>query len=783
MKHTHIHALSALAMGIIAAFSMPAALADENDIINHGGAVYDPNGPKNDDSNIAIGPGSKVYLGPGTQESQLSFGEEVQKTMKTITFLGHTFEIQSGWNIHYNEGAKKNLPAAIAVGQNTFARTGSIEIGSHTLEKKDVAIGDTTATQLKQFGAASTTLGTNSYTGGSFATTLGSYNVQSSPYDGPKKRSDAAKNSFATVVGTLNSNESMDGRSYSGIANAITGTANKVTNSNGALVYGAGNEVKNSWGTIYKPGTLELFDSVADMQKAIMEGVSINPGGAAMVIGGGNKVTKSTLTQVMGVSNSSTDDKISYVDGYKNTLSDSKYATIIGSHNKATDVDNTQVIGDFRNVTGSRSAVLGSADSELALTASEAVVLGYNANVTQQGGVAIGFNSIASTASGITGWAPQGVTAGTDHVWKATAAAVSVGDLANNITRQITGVAAGTADTDAVNVAQLKALQGLIGNGSGGTVKEGDRVIDVKKTSGDNGTTYTITSKTQFEGDSGSAAVIGGSEDAPSTLKIRGGASDALSDGNIGVVSNGSDTLQVKLAKDVRGLDTLSVNNSVTVGGTSITSSGVTIEGGPSVTKTNIDMGGQQVHSVAAGTAPTDAVNVSQLQDTKNQMYSMKNDLSHRIDKAGASAAALAALHPLDFDPDHRFMVSAGLGHYKSREGVAVGAFWYPTDTGNMLLSAGYSSSASDSHMVNVGLTYRFGGDFRHAVNYREIAMREQNRGNDLEARLSASQSREENLARHLDDARARAAKLESELTAVKAQLNDLSAKVEKLIK
>lgn len=239
----------------------------------------------------------------------------------------------------------------------------------------------------------------------------------------------------------------------------------------------------------------------------------------------------------------------------------------------------------------------------------------------------------------------------------------------------------------------------------------------------------------------------------------------------------------MKLAKDIRDIDSVTVNNSVTVGGTRITSSGVTIENGPTVTSTNVNMGDQQVHGVAAGTAPTDAVNVSQLQDTQNRMYSMKNDLSHRIDKAGASAAALAALHPLDFDPDHRFMVSAGLGHYKTRNGVAVGAFWYPTDTGNTLLSAGYSSSASDSHMVNVGLTYRFGGDFRHAVDYRTVALREQGRSDSLEARLLASQSREEALARHLDEARARSAKLESELTAVKAQLNDLSAKVAKLIK
>lgn len=505
-----------------------------------------------------------------------------------------------------------------------------------------------------------------------------------------------------------------------------------------------------------------------------------------MVMGGGNQVDGSTYSQIMGVSNVSTKDKLTLVDGFKNTASKNTNATVIGSSNTIESTKSTQVIGDKRKISGkSKSVVLGSADDVLELQASEAVVLGYNANVTQRGGVAIGYGSIASTALGSTGWAPAGFSAGSGPAWKSTASAVSVGDAANGITRQITGVAAGTADTDAVNVAQLKALQDVFQNGAGngGEVKSGDTVIGVDKTTENNKTTYTITSKTQFEGDQGSAAVIGGDESAPSTLKIRGGAAGSLSGGNIGVVSNGSDTLEVKLAKDIRDIDSVTVNNSVTVGGTRITSSGVTIENGPTVTSTNVNMGDQQVHGVAAGTAPTDAVNVSQLQDTQNRMYSMKNDLSHRIDKAGASAAALAALHPLDFDPDHRFMVSAGLGHYKTRNGVAVGAFWYPTDTGNTLLSAGYSSSASDSHMVNVGITYRFGGDFRHAVDYRTVALREQGRSDSLEARLLASQSREEALARHLDEARARSAKLESELTAVKAQLNDLSAKVAKLIK
>lgn len=164
------------------------------------------------------------------------------------------------------------------------------------------------------------------------------------------------------------------------------------------------------------------------------------------------------------------------------------------------------------------------------------------------------------------------------------------------------------------------------------------------------------------------------------------------------------------------------------------------------------------------------------MQHSNNRISQLGSDLSERIDKAGASASALAVLHPLDFDPDHRFMLSAGLGHYKTRTGVAVDAFWYPVESGNVLLSAGYSSSGSDDHLFNFGATYRFGGDFRHAVDYRQVALDAKNRSNDLQAQLSASRTREENMAKDLQAARDHSNQLESELTAVKAQLSKLAA-------
>lgn len=137
-----------------------AADAAAKDIVDKGGNLiaYDIS-PANEGTNIAVGKNAKVFIGGGTQESMLSFGETIEHTL-------------TGMHIHSNNAAKQNLPAGMAVGTNTYARTGSIQMGDHTLEKNQIAIGDTTADKLRQFGVASTTLGTNSYTGGGAADRL-----------------------------------------------------------------------------------------------------------------------------------------------------------------------------------------------------------------------------------------------------------------------------------------------------------------------------------------------------------------------------------------------------------------------------------------------------------------------------------------------------------------------------------------------------------------------------------------------------------------------------------
>ena len=345
------------------------------------GVLYDAMA-ENTSTNITVGPKATVMMGGGKQEGILSFGE--------------TF---SGRDIKNEVEILKNLPAGIAVGANTYARTGSIEVGDHTLEKNDIAIGDSSASKLKQFGVASTTVGTNSYTGGGFATTLGSYNVQSSPFNANgffDTLSNATKNAFATVVGSLNSNESMSSRSStSGVANVITGTANSVKNSNGAITMGAGNRIENSIGDFSASAYNTKYASVKDMQTALQEGVAKSAGGATLAIGGANTADYTSHTQIIGVGNTVTGtksmpSKYNMVNGYKNAVSNANHLSVIGAENTVTDTTSSILFGDHRTLTAANESILiGGAAKDMTTNVARATAIGFDSNVTTASGVAV----------------------------------------------------------------------------------------------------------------------------------------------------------------------------------------------------------------------------------------------------------------------------------------------------------------------------------------------------------------------------------------------------------
>ena len=214
-----------------------------------------------------------------------------------------------------------------------------------------------------------------------------------------------------------------------------------------------------------------------------------------------------------------------------------------------------------------------------------------------------------------------------------------------------------------------------------------------------------------FQGDDGADnSVTVGLGD---TLKLNGGADTSkLSSGNIGVVRNSSgDGLDIKLAKDLKDLD------SVTTGNTTINNNGVTIKTVDSdrtitIQDSNVNMGNNVVSGVADGTVAagsTEAINGGQLalrDQAINNLGGEVNKLDNRINRVGAGAAALAALHPQDFDPDDKWDFAFGYGHYRGANAGAFGAFYKPNE--DTTFSVGGTIGGGEN-MINAGVSFKLG--------------------------------------------------------------------------
>lgn len=210
-------------------------------------------------------------------------------------------------------------------------------------------------------------------------------------------------------------------------------------------------------------------------------------------------------------------------------------------------------------------------------------------------------------------------------------------------------------------------------------------------------------------------------------VNVVGGITDSSklsTEDNIGVVSDGSDNLKVRLSKDLKGLDSVTTKtvtadtgnittvnaSTVNVGDTTITTGGMTIQNGSAgqdvtLNKDGLNNGGNKITNVAPGdisSTSTDAVNGSQLYGTETRI----NRLGNRINHVGAGAAALAGLHPLDFDPDDKWDFAAGYGNYKNANAVAIGAYYRPNE--DTMFSVGGSFSGGEN-MVNLGVSWKFG--------------------------------------------------------------------------
>lgn len=642
----------------------------------------------------------------------------------------------------------------VAIGDNTYVRSGGTMVGSHNYRGKigDITVNtDTYAEKRKAgLGVYSTTLGSNSFTNGTVATTTGALNVISSNYDG-NNIANATRNFGATINGSLNSIESATAaNNYSGIGNAVVGTANRTYNSNGSLIFGAGNEITNSVTDIdassITPTAFGGPPSVTELSETVRNLVKDNKsGGSTLAIGGGNKADYTQLTSITGVNNTVTGTagnvaKLNQVSGYNNTI---------------TNASNSIVMGNDRTVTADNTIAIGGLSSSETRSVANTTTIGYDAKASVEGGVALGYKSNATVDKGAAGYDISTKAASTDtsSTWKATAAAVSVGDVANDVTRQITSVAAGTNDTDAVNVAQLKKVETKI------STVEADAKKHTTVVAGDN---TTVTPGTNANG--GAEYKVAVNKDLVEMSSANfGKATDdvrARIDKDSARFFNGSENIGITPTEGIK------IENTDTLEQAKFDKTGMyASEGNTTVyyTTNAISAGNQIIKNVKAGVADTDAVNVSQLKRVQDQIAAstsvttvtagdhikvtptvngnthdykvsladdiadqitnnttninkntndiknIKGNLSKidkRVDKSVAGAAALAALHPLDFDPDAKWDFAAGYGHYRSGNAAALGAFYRPNE--DVQLSVG-STVGSDETVFNAGLSVKVG--------------------------------------------------------------------------
>ena len=631
-------------------------------------------------------------------------------------------------DIKYSETGKKKTPeneynhlmTTLAIGNNTYARSGSIMIGPHNFrgEMGDIDnISTDTVDGVRNLGlgAFATTLGSNSFTMGSFAATLGAYSIITSKYDGSKdNKKFFVQNLGALINGSLNSIESkvVDNK-YSGIANSVVGFANRANNSNGTMIFGAGNEVTNSVDEIgnydiYKEydkdkdvvKNVKHFHSVKELAKNLREQYSNGSvGGSTLVFGSGNKVDCAKYANITGSKN-----KVTGTKGKK-----SENNIVNGNDNEITEASNNIVYGTKYRIkkksiqpqtrsaqdTGTQTEdpngniLFGHNDEYVDITVKNTVVIGDNIKPNLDNSVYLGTKSTEAKGAN-TLWKKENIDqayreyAGFDHI----GGIVTVGN--DTLTRVIQNVAPGlisATSTDAINGSQLYnyvAKQYItIKDGKGGEtkVKLGD-TLTLK------GTTIDVTVKkpepTQTNVNQPAVApqpVAPVSE--PKTPQEH-------------TVTYETDTFEYKLRDDKGNVTTLiegadgklytqdfldknEYKNDKWINKDTNNEIEESVLKGNQHEKTdgNVILStkyGNIISNVSDGKEDKDAVNVSQLNDVKSKLQKDIKEVDKKSDLAlGGVSNAVAMANLPQVMGDKKFNLAASYGYYGGSHAVAVG--------------------------------------------------------------------------------------------------------------
>ena len=602
------------------------------------------------------------------------------------------------------------------------------------------------------------------------------------------------------------------------MANGIVGTFNKIDSSSNSMVFGSGNRITNAVGdmtvglgadgsdqnmyalTFHSAYGHGYTDYVSELMG---EYASVN-GGSVFALGNSNVSNYARDSSVIGTANilSGTETAASSyntIAGYRNMGTNVNNVSVIGTGNKLSGESTDVVIGDYHELSGgNNNVILGSMevkeetvtrtytptlkdpdtgevyqDTPITYTftvktpvkthtenISNAVMLGYNTDVTQNGGVALGAQSIASTEAGKVGYDPKNTdrTTDTTGTWKSTLAAVSVGydavkDADGNITaaegtRQITHVAAGTADTDAVNVAQLKEVAANAADGND-KLKGTDSALSIDgnilKLAIEDTAGTKVTGSVKLETiasaiDTKNTIAKGSHIDYTTKANEHGGTEYTLSvvtdgkveSGNTGIVTGDTVYNETRVAKDGTYIkQSQSAADSLTA-----------LDSQVAANTTQITQNTNNITSISN--------EITNITSNVTSLNSQVNKLDNRVNRVGAGAAALAALHPQDYDPTAKWDFAAGYGNYKSANAVAIGAFYRPSN--DLLFSVGTSMGGGEN-MFNAGVSVKFGSSNEYA-NYSKSALADvvSKQSKQLEEQSSTIESLKDQVAKQAQE-------------------------------
>ena len=595
------------------------------------------------DGTIAIGAGntatenSAVAIGNGNTASggaAAAFGAYNKATGRASVAIGNVSMASAEDSIAIGNRANSN-PAnqdrgsgqfSIAMGRESWAKgTDNISIG-HKAETNSSGDSIAMGRESKANQANAIAVGPQADANGWGGIAMGREAAVSANFGTAIGYQSNAKGSASIAIGKQNN---------SNLGDTITMGNKNTANTMGGIAIGKNN--------------------IAD--SSIGDPTTANKENSQIAIGLDNKAT-SQDTVAIGREAEST--KTGAVSLGARTKAKGDYAVALGSASQGKTVeaaDYAVAVGAMSKANGDRSVAIGGGAET---SASRAVAHGYRSSASVADGVALGSNSKATVDKGVEGYNPADSRTNTyaglaGNAKTSTLAAVSVGDGAN-ATRQITGLAAGKEDTDAVNVAQLKNVNlKYAGNSGNGDVLLKDGTLNVKgegliSTSADaDGIKVKLTEGGPITNNNGKAV-------APTTngVATTDNVAKAINESGWNVVSsnNGGSVTGTQASKKVSPGDTVTLSagknivldqtdkqftyslnkdvdltkdGSLTIGDTKVNNDGLTITGGPSVTKNGIDAGNKNITNVKAGVNDTDAVNVKQLKDAKTKLVDGKN--------------------------------------------------------------------------------------------------------------------------------------------------------------